>query len=33
VHGFVSLEIAGHYASMGVDPDLLFEAELRALPA
>jgi AcrR family transcriptional regulator len=31
VHGFVSLEIAGNYTSMGLDPDLLFEAELRAL--
>jgi AcrR family transcriptional regulator len=33
LHGFVSLEIAGNYASMGIDPDLLFETELRALPA
>jgi AcrR family transcriptional regulator len=33
LHGFVSLEIAGNYASMGIDPDQLFEAELRALPA
>lgn len=33
LHGFVSLEIAGNYASMGLDPDLLFETELRALPA
>ena len=31
VHGFVSLEIAGNYASMGLDPELLFEAELREL--
>ena len=31
VHGFVSLEVDGNYASMGLDPDLLFEAELRAL--
>jgi Tetracyclin repressor-like, C-terminal domain len=33
LHGFVSLEIAGHDASMGLDPDLLFETELRTLPA
>lgn len=33
LHGFVSLEIAGNYASMGIDPDLLFETELGALPA
>jgi AcrR family transcriptional regulator len=33
LHGFVSLEIAGNYASMGIDPDELFETELRALPA
>jgi hypothetical protein len=33
IHGFVSLEIASNYASMGIDPDLLFETELRALPA
>jgi AcrR family transcriptional regulator len=33
LHGFVSLEIAGNYASMGIDPDRLFETELRALPA
>lgn len=33
LHGFVSLEIAGNYASMGIDPDQLFEAELRALAA
>jgi AcrR family transcriptional regulator len=33
LHGFVSLEIAGNYASMGIDPDQLFETELRALPA
>ena len=32
VHGFVSLEIAGNYASMGIDPDPLFETELDALP-
>lgn len=33
LHGFVSLEIAGNYTSMGIDPDQLFETELRALPA
>ena len=33
LHGFISLEIAGNYISMGIDPDQLFETELRALPA
>lgn len=33
LHGFVSLEIAGNYASMGINPEQLFETELRALPA
>jgi hypothetical protein len=27
----VSLEIAGNYASMGIDPDRLFQVELSAL--
>jgi hypothetical protein len=31
VHGFVSLEIAGNFASMGIDPDRLFEIELSAV--
>ena len=31
LHGFVSLEIAGNYASMGIDQDQLFEAELATL--
>lgn len=31
LHGFVGLEIEGNYASMGLDPDLLFAAEVRAL--
>ena len=31
LHGFVSLEIAGNYASMGIDPDQLFETELKHL--
>lgn len=31
VHGFTSLEIDGNYASMGIDPDALFELELSAL--
>jgi hypothetical protein len=31
LHGFVSLEIAGNYASMGIDPDRLFQVELSAL--
>jgi hypothetical protein len=33
LHGFVSLEIAGNYASVGIDADQLFETELRELPA
>ena len=33
LHGFITLEIAGNYASMGIDPDQLFETELHALPA
>jgi AcrR family transcriptional regulator len=31
LHGFISLEIAGNYASMGLDPDILFQLELAAL--
>jgi hypothetical protein len=31
LHGFVSLEVAGNYTSMGIDPDQLFETELSAL--
>ena len=33
LHGLVSLEIAGNFASMGIDPDQLFEAQLPALTA
>lgn len=33
LHGFVSLEIEGNFASMGVDPDLLFEREKRSVAA
>jgi AcrR family transcriptional regulator len=33
LHGLVSLEIAGNFASMGIDPDQIFEAELRTLTA
>jgi AcrR family transcriptional regulator len=33
LHGFVSLEIAGNFASMGIDPGHLFEAELVTLTA
>ena len=33
VHGLVSLEIAGNFASMGIDPDQLFEAQLTTLTA
>jgi AcrR family transcriptional regulator len=31
LHGFVGLEVAGNYTSMGIDPDQLFETELSAL--
>jgi len=31
LHGFVSLEIGGHLAAMGLEPDLLFAEELRSL--
>ena len=31
LHGLVSLEIAGNFASMGIDPDQVFEAQLAAL--
>jgi AcrR family transcriptional regulator len=31
LHGFVSLEIGGNFASMGLDPDKLFRAELARL--
>jgi len=31
LHGLVSLEIEGNYASMGLDPDRLFAAEVAAL--
>jgi AcrR family transcriptional regulator len=31
VHGLVSLEIEGNFASMGVDPDLLYAEEFAAL--
>lgn len=31
LHGFVSLEIAGSYASMGIDPDPVFEIQLATL--
>jgi AcrR family transcriptional regulator len=33
LHGLVSLEIAGNFASMGIDPDQVFEAQLGALTA
>jgi len=33
LHGFVSLEIAGNYASMGIDPDPVFEIQLAGLIA
>jgi AcrR family transcriptional regulator len=31
LHGLVSLEIAGNFASMGIDPDAVFEIELSKL--
>lgn len=31
VHGFISLEIAGAFSSMGIDPDSIFEIELSNL--
>jgi hypothetical protein len=31
LHGFVGLEIDGSFASMDIDPDLLFEIELATL--
>jgi AcrR family transcriptional regulator len=31
LHGIVSLEIAGNFASMGIDPSLLFELQLATL--
>jgi AcrR family transcriptional regulator len=31
LHGFVSLEIAGNFASMGIDPDQVFEMQLATL--
>jgi AcrR family transcriptional regulator len=31
LHGMVSLEIEGNFASMGLDPDLLFDVEVAAL--
>jgi len=33
LHGFVSLEMAGNYASMGIDPDQVFEIQLATLTA
>ncbi|MFC4500850.1 MULTISPECIES: TetR/AcrR family transcriptional regulator [Streptomyces] len=31
LHGVLSLELAGHFSGMDVDPDQLFEAELKSL--
>ncbi|OLE29343.1 MAG: hypothetical protein AUG44_04595 [Actinobacteria bacterium 13_1_20CM_3_71_11] len=31
LHGMVSLEIEGNWASMGLDPELLFDAEVTAI--
>jgi AcrR family transcriptional regulator len=33
LHGFVSLEIEGAFASMGIDPDAVFHREVAALTA
>ena len=33
LHGFVTLEIAGNFASMGIDPDQVFEIQLATLTA
>ena len=33
LHGFVSLEIAGNFASMNIDPDPVFEIQLATLTA
>jgi hypothetical protein len=33
LYGFVSLEIAGNYASMSIDPDQVFEVQLATLTA
>jgi hypothetical protein len=33
LHGFVSLEIAGNYASMSINPDEVFEIQLATLTA
>ena len=33
LHGLVSLEIEGNFASMGLDPELLFDAEVAAILA
>ncbi|MGW7319545.1 TetR/AcrR family transcriptional regulator [Streptomyces sp. NPDC054854] len=33
LHGVLSLELGGHFAGMGVDPALLYEAELDLLAA
>jgi hypothetical protein len=33
LHGHVSLEIGGNFASMGLDPDALFEAALPGIVA
>jgi AcrR family transcriptional regulator len=33
LHGHVALEIGGNFASMGLDPEALFEAEIDALVA
>ena len=33
LHGFVSLEISGNFASMSIDPDQVFEIQLATLTA
>jgi hypothetical protein len=33
LHGLVSLEIAGNFASLGIDPSEVFETQLATLTA
>lgn len=33
LHGVLSLQIAGHFATMGFDPTLLYAAQVEALLA
>ena len=31
LHGLISLELAGHLAATGIDPALLYQAEVEAM--